>query len=104
MRSGGKTGWMRAEAAGDPGPWCQQAILGRDRWDAGALRVFVRDYAVETLADDDAVLVIDETRFIKQAVRRAGWPGDIPVRRARSATARSACSPPMLCATAMCLV
>src|SRR5271163_2298461 len=24
-----KTGWMRAEAAGDPGPWRQQAILGQ---------------------------------------------------------------------------
>jgi SRSO17 transposase len=23
-----KTGWMRAEAAGDPGPWRQQAALG----------------------------------------------------------------------------
>src|SRR6185295_17890937 len=22
-----KTGWMRAEAAGDPGPWRQQALL-----------------------------------------------------------------------------
>jgi SRSO17 transposase len=32
-----KTGWMRAEAAGDPGPWRQQAVLGRDRWDADAL-------------------------------------------------------------------
>ena len=29
-----ETGWMRAEAAGDPGPWRQQAILGRGRWDA----------------------------------------------------------------------
>ena len=27
-----KTGWMRAEAAGDPGPWRQQVILGRGRW------------------------------------------------------------------------
>lgn len=27
-----KTGWMRAEAAGDPGPWRQQALLGRGRW------------------------------------------------------------------------
>src|SRR6266481_1030059 len=27
-----KTGWMRAEAAGDPGPWRQQAILGRRDW------------------------------------------------------------------------
>ncbi|MET4214640.1 hypothetical protein ABIB95_009499 [Bradyrhizobium sp. LA2.1] len=24
-----KTSWMRAEAAGDPGPWRQRAILGR---------------------------------------------------------------------------
>jgi len=31
-----KTGWMRAEAAGDPGPWRQQAILGRGRWDPDA--------------------------------------------------------------------
>lgn len=26
-----KTGWMRAEAVGDPGPRSQQAILGRGR-------------------------------------------------------------------------
>ena len=38
-----KTGWMRAEAAGDPGPWLQQAILGRGRWDADALCDIVRD-------------------------------------------------------------
>ena len=56
-----KTGWMRAEAAGDFGPWRQQAILGRGCWDADALRDIVRDYALETLADDDAVLVVDET-------------------------------------------
>ena len=61
-----KTGWMRAEAAGDPGPWRQQAILGRGRWDADVLRDVVRDYALETLADPDAVLVIDETGFLKQ--------------------------------------
>src|SRR5487761_2741292 len=61
-----KTGWMRAEAAGDPGPWRQQAILGRGQWDADALRDIVRDYALETLADDDAVLVVDETGFLKQ--------------------------------------
>src|SRR5213592_4802452 len=61
-----KTGWMRAEAAGDPGPWRQQAILGRRDWDADALRDIVRDYVIEHLADDDAVLVIDETGFLKQ--------------------------------------
>ena len=67
-----KTGWMRAEAAGDPGPWRQQAILGRGRWDADALRDVTRDYALETLADVDAVLVIDETGFLKQGKSSCG--------------------------------
>lgn len=67
-----KTGWMRAEAAGDPGPWRQQAILGRGRWDAEALRDVVRDYVVERLGDDDAVLVIDETGFLKQGKSSCG--------------------------------
>src|SRR6188474_1258579 len=67
-----KTGWMRAEAAGDPGPWRQQAILGRGHWDADALRDIVRDYALEHLAEDDAVLVVDETGFLKQGKASCG--------------------------------
>jgi len=67
-----KTGWMRAEAVGDPGPWRQQAILGRGRWDADALRDIVRDYALETLADEEAVLIIDETGFLKQGKASCG--------------------------------
>ena len=67
-----KTGWMRAESAGDPGPWRQQALLGRDRWDAEALRDLVRDYVIEHLADDDAVLVVDETGFLKQGKASCG--------------------------------
>ena len=69
-----KTGWMRAEAAGDRGPWRQQALLGRRGWDADALRDIVRAYAyaLETLADADAVLVIDETGFLKQGKASCG--------------------------------
>src|SRR3954465_3065494 len=67
-----KTGWMRAEAAGDPGPWRQQAVLGRSRWDADALRDLVRDYTLATLAVPDAVLVIDETGFLKQGTSSCG--------------------------------
>jgi SRSO17 transposase len=67
-----KTGWMRAEAAGDPGPWRQQAILGRGRWEADGLRDVVREYALETLGDADAVLVVDETGFLKQGKSSCG--------------------------------
>src|SRR5918911_3766976 len=67
-----KTGWMRAEAVGDAGPWRQQAVLGRSRWDADALRDVVREYALETLAAPDGVLVIDETGFLKQGKASCG--------------------------------
>ena len=67
-----KTGWMRAEAAGNSGPWRQQAILGRGRWDADALRDIVREYALETLAEETAVLVVDETGFLKQGKASCG--------------------------------
>lgn len=61
-----KTGWMRAEAAGDPGPWRQQAILGRGRWESCGTSCGIM------LATDDAVLVIDETGFLKQGKASCG--------------------------------
>jgi len=67
-----KTGWMRAEAAGDSGPWRQQAVLGRSHWEADALRDMVRDYVLETLSSPGAVLIIDETGFLKQGQRSCG--------------------------------
>src|SRR5260370_9015297 len=39
-----KTGWMRAEAAGDPGPLRHKAILGRRDWAADPLLAIVRYY------------------------------------------------------------
>src|SRR5215208_5693194 len=67
-----KTGWMRAEAAGDPGPWRRQALLGRSHWNADALRDGVRDHVIETLGVPEAVLVIDETGFLKQGHASCG--------------------------------
>src|SRR5258708_5355214 len=67
-----KTGWMRAEAAGDPGPWRQQAILGRGGWDADALRDIVGEYVLETFADEDAGLFIDQTGFFEQRKTSCG--------------------------------
>jgi len=68
-----KTGWMRAEAAGRS--WSMAA--NRRSWVAGTgmlmlWRDIVRDYVIEHLADDDAVLVIDETGFLKQGKASCG--------------------------------
>src|SRR5207344_452534 len=96
-----KTGWMRAEAAGDPGPWRQQAILGRGRWDADALRDIVRDYALETLADPDAVLVLDETGFLKQGKGSCGVGSQYTGSVVKITNCQIACSPPMCRTIAM---
>ena len=45
---------------------------GARDWDADGLRDIVRDYVIEHLADDDAVLVIDETGFLKQGKASCG--------------------------------
>ena len=79
-----KTGWMRAEAAGDDGPWRQQALLGRAQWDADALRDLVREHVVEHLGDADAVLVIDERlRGGRARDGVAAWRQGLRARRPR---------------------
>lgn len=67
-----KTSWLLAERAGEARPHRMQAVLGRGRWDAEAARDLVRAYAVEALADRDAVLVVDETGFLKKGEHSAG--------------------------------
>jgi SRSO17 transposase len=63
---------MRSEMVGHLGPWMQQELLGRDCWDADALRDLVCEYAVEHLHDDEAVLVIVETGFLEQGKKSRG--------------------------------
>ena len=65
-----KNGWQLAEAAGMPP--AAAGLPVRMRWDADALRDVVRDYALETLAEGDAVLVIDETGFLKKGTASVG--------------------------------
>jgi SRSO17 transposase len=67
-----KTGWLLAERAGEVRPHRLQAVLGRGRWDAAAARDLVRAYAAEALADRDAVLVVDETGFLKKGAHSVG--------------------------------
>ncbi|MCA1360789.1 transposase [Bradyrhizobium sp. IC3069] len=95
---------MRSEAVDDPGPWRRQAILGQGQWDADALRDFVREYALETLGDQEAVVVIDETGPLKKGKASCGSHASTPARQARSPIARSGCSPPMWRGMAMAFI
>ena len=67
-----KNGWQLAEAAGDATPDGVQEFLSRARWDADAVRDDLQAYVVEHLADPGAVLVLDETGFLKKGTKSAG--------------------------------
>src|SRR5215207_3311248 len=49
-----------------------QDFLARMHWDADAVRDDLRAYVVEHLGDPDAVLVLDETGFLKKGDKSAG--------------------------------
>ena len=67
-----KNGWQLAEAAGDRTPDGVQEFLSRTRWDADAVRDDLQQYVVEQFGDGDAVLVLDETGFLKKGNKSAG--------------------------------
>src|SRR3954471_16287440 len=67
-----KNGWQLAENAGDRTPDGMQDFLARVRWDADQVRDDLRGYVVTQLGDADAVLVMDETGFLKKGTKSAG--------------------------------
>ena len=67
-----KNGWQLAEAAGDATPDGVQDFLSRAQWDADAVRDDLHAYVAEHLGDADAVLVLDETGFLKKGNKSAG--------------------------------
>jgi SRSO17 transposase len=67
-----KNGWQLAEAAGDRTPDAIQDFLSRVRWDADLVRDDLRAYVVEHLGDPAAVLVLDETGFLKKGNKSVG--------------------------------
>src|SRR4051794_2698518 len=67
-----KNGWTLAEQAGDATPVAMQRLLNHAGWDADRVRDDLRDYVVEHLGDEAAVLVVDETGFLKKGRKSAG--------------------------------
>ncbi len=67
-----KNCWTIAEWAGEATPHGMQHLLCRAAWDAEAVRDDVREYVVEHLHDEAAVLVVDETGDVKKGTRTVG--------------------------------
>jgi SRSO17 transposase len=67
-----KNSWQLAEVAGDATPYGLQHLLGRANWDADELRDDLREYVLERLGDEKAVLVVDETGFLKKGKESVG--------------------------------
>jgi SRSO17 transposase len=67
-----KNCWTIAEHAGHATPDGLQHLLGRAKWDADLVRDDLRDYVLEHLADDQAVLVVDETGDLKKGTHTVG--------------------------------
>ena len=67
-----KNSWQLAEAAGFDTPYRFQHLLGRGAWDADALRDEQLGVVLAGLGQEDAVLAIDETGFVKQGKKSVG--------------------------------
>jgi SRSO17 transposase len=76
-----KNGWQLAEHAGERTPDGMQRLLATADWDPDRVRDDLRRYVVEPLGDPAAVLVVDETGFLKKG------PTSVGVQRQSSGTA-----------------
>ena len=67
-----RNGWQMAEHLGERTPDGVQRLLNAARWDAGEVRDDLRAYVVEHFGDPGAILVIDETGFLKKGEKSVG--------------------------------
>jgi SRSO17 transposase len=67
-----KNCWTIAEHVGDATPDGMQHLLARAVWDADGVRDDLRDYLVDHLGEEGAVLVVDETGDLKKGTRTVG--------------------------------
>lgn len=67
-----KNGWQLAELAGEPTPDGMQRLLSTAHWDADAVRDDLVAYVLTHLADPQAILVLDETSFVKKGTKSVG--------------------------------
>ena len=67
-----RNGWHLAEAAGEATPYGMQRLVASAAWDVDQVRDDLQRYVREHLGSPDAVLVLDETGFLKKGSKSAG--------------------------------
>jgi SRSO17 transposase len=67
-----KNSWQLAEHAGEATPDGMQRLLATADWDPDLVRDDLRGYVLEHLGDPAAVLVVDETGFLKKGTTSVG--------------------------------
>jgi SRSO17 transposase len=67
-----KNSWQVAEVTGDATPYGFQHLLRRALWDPDAVRDELRRSVLQHLGDPEAVVVLDETGFLKKGRHSAG--------------------------------
>src|ERR1019366_8092633 len=67
-----KNGWQSDEWLGEATPYAVQHLLDRARWDADEARNRIRSYVIGELSSEEAVLIVDETGFLKKGRHSAG--------------------------------
>src|SRR4029077_4494143 len=67
-----KKGWQVAEVMGEATPYAVQHVLDRAKWDCDGVRDELRAYISEPLASSSAVVVIDESGFLKKGTKSVG--------------------------------
>src|SRR5689334_17476992 len=67
-----KNGWQLAELAGEGTPDGMQRLLNTAKWDANQVRDDLQQYILTYLSDPEAVLVVDETGFLKKGTKSVG--------------------------------
>lgn len=67
-----KNGWQLAEHADEKTPDGMHRLLARAKWDADLVRDDLRAYVVEHLGDQESILIVDETGFLKKGTKSVG--------------------------------
>jgi SRSO17 transposase len=67
-----KNAWQVAEEMGETTPYAIQHLLDRAKWDCDGVRDTLQASIREALSAPDAVLVIDETGFLKKGEKSVG--------------------------------